>query len=149
MWAFSLFRHRPISLFAGLYGGLVRLHDSIWTFARKPGATFAIIVLAALNQMLPVAAILIFARAVGVTMPIFDIALITFVSTLAATVPISVAGWGIREGALVYLFGLYGVRPDTAFAISILFGFALTLSSAPGAFFILRMRSKPPWTEIG
>ena len=144
MWAFSLFRHRPIPLFARLHGGLVRLHDSIWTFAKRPGAAFAIIVLAGLNQMLPVAAILIFARAVGVSLPVSDIALVTFISTLAATIPISVAGWGIREGTLVYLFGLYGVRPDTAFAVSILYGFALTLSSLPGVFFIWRMRSKPP-----
>ena len=87
--------------------------------------------------MLPVAAIFIFARALGVSLPVSDIALVTFISTLAATIPISVAGWGIREGALVYLFGLYGIRPDTAFAVSILYGFALTLSSAPGAFFHL------------
>ena len=85
----------------------------------------------------------------GISLPALDLALITFISTLAATVPISIAGWGIREGALVYLFGLYGVRPETAFAVSILFGFALTLSSAPGALFILRAQPKPPSAEIG
>ena len=37
MWAFSLFRHRPIPLFARLHGGLVRLHDSIWAFAEETG----------------------------------------------------------------------------------------------------------------
>jgi glycosyltransferase 2 family protein len=144
MWAFSLFRHKPIPLFMGFHAALVGLHDSIWKFAKRPGAVLAIIVLAGLNQMLPVAAIFICAKAVGVSLPASDIALITFISTLAATIPISVAGWGIREGTLVYLFGLYGIRADTAFAVSILYGFALTLSSAPGAFFIWRMGSKPP-----
>jgi glycosyltransferase 2 family protein len=140
----SRFPRSSIPLLAGIHGMLVRLHDSIWTFATRPGATAAVIVLAALNQMLPVAAVLIFARTLGVTLPVADLAFITFISTLAATVPISVAGWGIREGALVYLFGLYGVRPDVAFAISILCGFALTLSSTPGLYFMARARTEPP-----
>jgi uncharacterized membrane protein YbhN (UPF0104 family) len=149
MWALSRFPRTPIPLLSGIHGGLVRLHDSIWAFARKPGATTVIVVLAALNQMLPVAAILIFARAMSVSLPVSDLTLITFVATLAATIPISVAGWGIREGTLVYLFGLYGVRPDIAFAVSILYGFALTLGSAPGIFFLLRVRSKPPSVDVG
>jgi uncharacterized membrane protein YbhN (UPF0104 family) len=149
IWALSLLRRMPIAPLAGIHAWLARLHDKIWAFGKQPGATSVVIVLATLNQLLPVAAILIFAREMGISLPALDLALITFISTLAATVPISIAGWGIREGTLVYLFGLYGVRPDTAFAVSILFGFALTLSSAPGALFILRARPEPPSAEIG
>ena len=144
MCLLNLFPRSSNPLLASVHGTLVRLHNGIWTFAKRPGATAAVMVLAALNQMLPVAALLIFARTLNVTLPVFDLAFITFISTLAATVPMSVAGWGIREGALVYLFGLYGVRPDVAFVISILCGFALTLSSTPGAFFMARARTEPP-----
>jgi glycosyltransferase 2 family protein len=149
MWALSLLRRMPFALLAGTHAWLVRLHDKIWVFGRRPGAASIVIVLATLNQLLPVAAILIYAREMDVSLTVSDLALITFVSMLAATAPNSIAGWGIREGALVYLFGLYGVRPDTAFAVSILFGFALTLSSAPGALFILRVQPKPPSADIG
>jgi uncharacterized membrane protein YbhN (UPF0104 family) len=103
-----------------------------------------ILALAALNQMLPVAAILVIARGLNISLPPLDIALITFIATLAATVPISFAGWGIREGVLVYLFGLYGVSSDAAFAASVLFGAALTLGAAPGAFVLLRRPLRPP-----
>jgi uncharacterized protein (TIRG00374 family) len=138
---FGRFLRTPIPLFARIQRGLVRLHGSIRTFTRKPGATTIIFVLAACNQMLSVAAIMIFARATGVSLPVTDLVLITFVTTLAATIPLSIAGWGIREGTLVYLFGIHGIRPDLAFTVSILYGFALLLSTIPGALFILRTRS--------
>ena len=73
-----------------------------------------------------------------------DIAMITFVATLAATVPISVAGWGVREGALVFLFGLYGIRSDAAFAVSVLYGLSLSLMSVPGLFLIVDRDARPP-----
>ncbi|RXG93089.1 lysylphosphatidylglycerol synthase transmembrane domain-containing protein [Bradyrhizobium zhanjiangense] len=41
---------------------------------------------------------------------------------MAAAVPLSIGGWGIREGAMVGALGLVGIAPDKALAISILFG---------------------------
>jgi rSAM/selenodomain-associated transferase 2 len=38
----------------------------------------------------------------------------------AATMPVTVAGAGVREGASVFLFGLYGVQAPEAFAASLL-----------------------------
>jgi uncharacterized membrane protein YbhN (UPF0104 family) len=107
-----------------------------------------IFALAALNQMLPVAAIWVLASGLNIPLAALDIALITFISTLAATIPISFAGWGIREGTLVYLLGLYGVSSDAAFALSVLYGLALTLSAAPGAFVLLRGRLRPPTAGV-
>jgi uncharacterized membrane protein YbhN (UPF0104 family) len=120
------------------------LCESMWAFAGRPCASVAIFALAALNQMLPVAAIWVLASGLNIPLAALDIALITFISTLAATIPISFAGWGIREGTLVYLLGLYGVSSDAAFAVSVLYGFALTLSAAPGACVLLRGRLRPP-----
>jgi uncharacterized membrane protein YbhN (UPF0104 family) len=42
--------------------------------------------------------------------------------TLIQLVPISVAGWGVREAALVALLGAFGVQPAAALATSVLFG---------------------------
>ncbi|MGD8810251.1 MAG: lysylphosphatidylglycerol synthase transmembrane domain-containing protein [Gammaproteobacteria bacterium] len=51
---------------------------------------------------------------------------------LLATVPISVAGWGLREGATVAAFGLLGVPPGGAAAASVLFGIGMALVALPG-----------------
>jgi len=51
---------------------------------------------------------------------------------LLATVPISVAGWGLREGAMVAAFGLLGVPPGGAAAASVLYGIGMALVALPG-----------------
>ncbi|MCR4377208.1 MAG: flippase-like domain-containing protein [Rhodospirillales bacterium] len=53
-------------------------------------------------------------------------------SLLAQIVPISLAGWGVREGALVALFALAGVAADEALALSILYGLVMAVISLPG-----------------
>lgn len=42
------------------------------------------------------------------------------VVTLAVLLPLTISGFGIREGSWIYLLGLYGVAPASAFALSIL-----------------------------
>ncbi len=47
-------------------------------------------------------------------------------------IPISIAGWGIREGVMVSAFGFFGVLPEQALALSILYGLLLLGVSLPG-----------------
>lgn len=42
--------------------------------------------------------------------------------TLIASLPISIGGWGVREGAFVYGLGLLGVPLETAFLVSVQIG---------------------------
>jgi glycosyltransferase 2 family protein len=42
--------------------------------------------------------------------------------SLVASLPISIGGWGVREGAFVYGLGLLGVPMETAFLLSIQVG---------------------------
>ena len=43
-------------------------------------------------------------------------------SLLASRLPISVAGWGVREGVLVSFLSAYGVAAEKAFATSVIYG---------------------------
>lgn len=51
---------------------------------------------------------------------------------LVSVIPVTVAGWGLREGAMVVALGFVGVEPAAAFATSVLFGLAVALTSLPG-----------------
>lgn len=51
---------------------------------------------------------------------------------LVMTLPISIAGWGVREQAMVTAFGLIGVPGDGALALSIMFGLSGLLIGLPG-----------------
>lgn len=52
--------------------------------------------------------------------------------TLATTLPISLGGWGVREGILVALFHTVGVPPDRALALSLATGSFSALAGLPG-----------------
>jgi hypothetical protein len=59
---------------------------------------------------------------------------------LLSMLPISFAGWGLREGAMVVAFRLAGVPAEAALGASILFGLCLLASSLPGAVIWLGQR---------
>ena len=52
---------------------------------------------------------------------------------LVTTLPISVAGWGVREGFFVYTFGQFGVDNATSISISIIYGLLVLIFSIPGS----------------
>jgi hypothetical protein len=52
---------------------------------------------------------------------------------LAAALPVSLAGWGVREGAMVIALGLFGVPTREALALSIAYGLMLLVTGALGA----------------
>ncbi len=56
---------------------------------------------------------------------------------LVALVPLSLGGWGLREGAFVVLLSFYGISPETSLVASVLFGLALLVASLPGLLFWL------------
>lgn len=51
---------------------------------------------------------------------------------LITTLPISIAGWGVREGAMVGILGSIGIASDSALMLSILFGVTTVAISLPG-----------------
>ncbi len=73
------------------------------------------------------------AQGLEVSVSIADCLLLFPPVLLAQTVPISLAGWGVREGAMVAMFALVGVSGESALVISILYGIVLALVSLPGA----------------
>jgi uncharacterized membrane protein YbhN (UPF0104 family) len=52
--------------------------------------------------------------------------------TLVTTVPISLGGWGVREGAMVTALGLVNIAPSVALAVSIQFGLIMLIVGLPG-----------------
>ena len=81
------------------------------------------------------------ARSLGVAVGPVAMIGITAIMTLVTALPISVAGWGVREMSLVALLGLLGVDREAALALSVELGLLGTLLSLPGGVVWLRLRS--------
>ena len=62
---------------------------------------------------------------------------------LAVSMPISMAGWGVREVVIVSLYGLLGLPPEQGLITSVLFGISVLVSGLPGLFVWLTLRGAP------
>ena len=102
----------------------------IWReYGRVPVRLFASFGLGLVFQFLAVAIYAVFAHALGIEVALTDWLWITAIVSLAVILPVSIAGIGLREGALVGTLGYLGVQGERALALS--FGiFALTLFGA-------------------
>ncbi|MCI5167821.1 MAG: UPF0104 family protein, partial [Candidatus Electrothrix sp. GM3_4] len=65
---------------------------------------------------------------------------------LLTLLPISLAGWGIREGAMVAFFLLIGAEKSQVLTFSLLYGFVSVIASLPGLIISLR-RGRTPWIK--
>lgn len=59
-------------------------------------------------------------RAIGIDVPMIALAWIRAIGLLAAALPVSIAGLGVREGLFVMLLKPYGVAAPDAFAFSLI-----------------------------
>jgi len=94
--------------------------------------------LSILIHFLSVLALYELARAIGVvlSLPLFLVAVPpVFLLTI---IPISLAGWGVRESAMVGIFLLIGGAKEMILSVSLLYGIMLIVTSLPGLYIWLR-----------
>lgn len=103
-------------------------------------------VLSGIIHLMTVFAIIVLAWALKLEVTFLDGLMVVPTVLLLTTLPISVAGWGVREGAMVVGFGFIGVSADGTLALSVIFGLTLILVSLPGGvlWLIGRSRGEPP-----
>jgi len=77
-------------------------------------------------------------RMIGVDTPLATAAPLVPWVLLAMAIPLSIAGWGVREGAAALVWQATGLDPAQGVAISISYGVVILLSSLPGALMLLR-----------
>ena len=81
---------------------------------------------------------LVAARAVGVETPLVSMLPLVAPVLMTMLIPVTVAGWGIREAAAAALWGLAGLTREDGAAISVTYGLLVLVSSAPGLFVLMR-----------
>jgi uncharacterized protein (TIRG00374 family) len=81
------------------------------------------------------------ALGLGVKLSIVQTLLIVPLVFLAGALPISFAGWGVREGILVFALTFYGVPTEQSLAIAIVFGLAQLIAAIPGFFWYLSLNN--------
>jgi uncharacterized protein (TIRG00374 family) len=89
--------------------------------------------------------VIVYVLAMGLSLPVTFVhcLLIVPTSNLVQAIPISIAGWGLREGFFVFAFGQIGIPSSDALALSVLYGLISLLASLPGAVVWMTFRRQP------
>lgn len=95
------------------------------------------------TTMCNLAAFAFCARAVGVDLPVAAVAALVPLILFTMLIPISISGWGLREGAAAALLPLAGATASGGFATSVAFGLAFVTSALPGLVVLWRS----PWAK--
>ncbi len=131
-------RYRPLTFWLGLLNHTPLRHmlEPLRRAAPKivnPGTLFAALTYSLAGQIVAISAIFMLAKGSGLNVHLFDCILIMPPVMLLSALPISIAGWGVREGAMVVAFGLLGVSREAALVLSLQFAFLGYVAAAPGA----------------
>lgn len=82
---------------------------------------------------------LVAARAIGVDTEIGLLLPLVAPVLMTMLIPVTVAGWGIREGAAAALWSFVGLTPEDGVAISVAYGLLVLVSSAPGVLALMQI----------
>jgi uncharacterized membrane protein YbhN (UPF0104 family) len=136
-------QHRFIGFVADIASASRYIHG-------QPSAFFVAFLMSLGIHIINTLVIFILAQEFGMEIGFYQVLMVVPIATLISMLPISVAGWGVRETVLIVAFGLFGQPSDTALAASIGFGLILLVSSLPGSVLWFRNRSpQPTTTEAG
>ena len=77
------------------------------------------------------------ARAAGSPAPLGELVALLLVVQTAMVIPLSIGGWGLREGAAAWAFGAAGLGAATGVSVAILYAVLMLIAVAPGAGLLL------------
>lgn len=106
---------------------------------------FLLLVSSLLVPLLAMLAFFAAGQALGLRYDLLTYLAIVPPALVLTVVPVSIAGWGVREGVLVGLFSLIGADKTVVLMVSLVYGILLILVSLPGLAVFLRGRRL--WTD--
>jgi glycosyltransferase 2 family protein len=98
----------------------------------RPGRLAALLGLAITTIGLTILSVMLVADSLGVHLPFGSWAVIVPPVTLIQLIPVSLAGWGLREFGFVVVLAGFGISAEAALATSLLIGLSLIAVGFPG-----------------
>ncbi len=138
----GLFLLRKIPFFSKgrFLGHLGRLSQRYYQVYSSPLSAVVQISLSIMTHVLAMVAFFILGRAMGLDYPLSVYLVLVPPVVLLIILPVSLAGWGIREGALVGFFLLIGADKSKVVSFSLLYGITALTASLPGLLVYLNQK---------
>jgi glycosyltransferase 2 family protein len=135
----SLTRRLPERIRAPLSGA----REVIAVYGRNPRTLPVLLTTSVAFQILAAAQLWAIAEALDLPLSFAAAAVTLTLVTVATLVPLSIAGFGIREGSYVVLLAPLGIDATDATAISLTAVVVLLVASLPGALLLVRRGMRP------
>jgi len=113
--------------------GLAGLLRSPWVFGEA-------VLLGMAGTFVAILAAMALGAGLGLPAGLADYTALVGGAVLLAVLPVSLGGWGVRESAMVALFGTIGVRPEPALALSLIWALLPLVVSLPAGLLWWRVR---------
>lgn len=98
----------------------------------RPGEVLYLLGVSVVLQVLNVMGMFVIGAGLGVEARLIDLMVVVPPVMLLSMLPVSFAGWGVRESAMVVVLGLLGVGAEQSVAVSICFGLCMMAVGLPG-----------------
>ncbi len=124
-----------LTRFLARYWGRLRpLQDltAIFRFTAVSRAGLAGLALSLVTMTMSVNATILFARGFGIALAPSAAYVAVPVAVLSSSLPISIAGWGVREASLSYGLVLFGMAAEDAALVGLSLGIGILIASLPG-----------------
>jgi uncharacterized protein (TIRG00374 family) len=114
-------------------------YEGLFAFSRHRAAFLLVLVIALLSWVPSFVYGYLLAASIGIQVGLSFFVIVIPIISLLDLLPISISGIGTRDAALIFLFGLQGVSPESAVAFSLLYFFmSYWLVALVGAYFWIR-----------
>lgn len=120
-----------------LLSKIVVLLSDIWLFHRSR-ALWRQLWTSTIVHLNGIAAYGLLGLALGFDVNVLVFVLIVPLVFVVALIPVSFAGWGVREAGAIWLFGLVGISRENALVLSVAYGSMLLLAGFPGLVLFIR-----------
>jgi glycosyltransferase 2 family protein len=122
----------PSRMFFRFLGPLAELSQETRRLFGSPKISGIVLGLSAVTVGLTTLACMLVGDSLGTNLPFASWLLVLPPITFIQLLPISLAGWGVREVGLVVALTTFGIPAETALANSLLIGFCLIVVGLPG-----------------
>ena len=124
-----------------IIGFILRMGEATHGYLKHPATLLIVILYSAGAQLLAVLVYFILAKGLGVDISIQVILVVIPLAFMAAALPISIGGMGVRELATVGLLVRFGLAESDAAAVALFYIPVLLLASLPGLYIYLSQSS--------
>ncbi len=116
----------------GILSPFVTLSKAVWATFSQGKKTIQILAVSLGTALCIIAGAKMLALSINLDLSLSQAFIAIPLASLVSAIPLSFAGWGLREGAMVVILSAYGISKEDALTLSLLFGITQMLASLPG-----------------